>query len=336
MELIALPDYRGDAPRGRTVIAGEALVDLVPAGAGDTLAAHPGGGPYNVARAAARLGAPAAFLGRLSTDRFGTRLRSALREDGVDLSAAVATDDPTTLALAEVDADGAATYRFYADGTSAPGLAEATLPPDAAVLCVGTLGLVFDPCATTLARLAGGAPDGVLVAVDPNCRPAAIAGDEPAYRARLARVLARADLVKASADDLAWLCPGAAPAEAMRALAGGAAGVVTLGGDGALVVTPDGVTAVPAPATDVVDTIGAGDAFLGGLLAWWHAAGRGRADLADGAALTAAAAFACGVAAQTCARAGADPPGRDQALAAAAELAPPAAEPASSARRRTT
>src|SRR4051812_32174137 len=156
---------------GTVVLAGEALVDLVPAADG-TLRPHPGGGPFNTARAAARLGAPVAFLGRLSSDRFGVQLRAVLEGDGVAVHTAIATDDPTTLAIAEVGAGGAATYRFYVEGTSAPGLtaaeAAAALPPDAAMLCVGTLGLVFDPSAGALEDLVAGAGEGVLVVVDPN------------------------------------------------------------------------------------------------------------------------------------------------------------------------
>jgi fructokinase len=185
------------------------------------------------------------------------------------------------------------------------------------MLCVGTLGLVFDPSAGALEDLVAAAGDGVLVAVDPNCRPAAIP-DPDAYRARLDRILARADLVKASDADLAWLQPGLAPAEAMRALidrsrSAACAGVVTLGADGALIV-PAGAgrpIAVAAPRVDVVDTIGAGDAFLGGLLAWWQRAGNDRAGLADAEALTGAVRYAVAVAARTCARAGADPPYAD-------------------------
>jgi fructokinase len=291
---------RGDADRA-IVVAGEALVDLVPDDAG-RLQALPGGGPFNAARAAARLGAQVAFLGRLSTDLLGRRLRAGLADDGVDLRTAVETEDPTTLALAEVDADGGAAYRFYAAGTSAPGLtdedvAAALAGVDPGVLCVGTLGLVFEPSASALERLVAAAGDDVLVVVDPNCRPAAIAA-EPAYRARLTRILARADVVKASAEDLAWLVPGTTPAAAMQALLReGATGVVTLGGDGALLVP--GGDVVPAPPVDVVDTIGAGDAFLGALLAWWQRTGHIDAD---------AVTFACSIAARTCERAGADPP----------------------------
>lgn len=285
--------------RGAIVFAGEALVDLA-FGERGALVPLIGGGPFTAARAAARLGADARFLGRLSTDRFGGQLRAALAGDGVGLDAAVATADPTTLALVELDDAGVATYRFYVAGTSAPGLTEAALPDDAAVLCVGTLGLVFEPSASTLEALVASTPDEVMVAVDPNCRPVAIA-DETAYRTRLDRILARADLVKASDADLAYLRPGAAPATAMRdLLAPGAAGVVTLGADGALILTDDAEPiAIPAPRIDLVDTIGAGDAFLGALLSRWTG---------ETATLPAAVTFAVTVAARTCERAGSSPP----------------------------
>ena len=281
-----------------TVVAGEALVDLVRREDG-SYAAHPGGGPYNVARTLGRLGVRAAFLGRLSDDAFGARLRAELEADGVDLSASVATSAPTTLALAELDAAGAATYRFYAHGTSAPGLeaADVAAVSEPAVLYVGTLGLVFEPIASTLEVLVQRMPPATLVAVDPNCRPDAIA-DEAGYRARLQRILARADVVKVSEDDLAWLSPDSAPAAAARdLLRPGAVALITLGARGALVVDADSETAVSAPPVDVVDTIGAGDAFMGAFLA----AQRDRDTIA-------AARFACEVAALTCGRAGADPP----------------------------
>ncbi len=292
------------------VVTGEALVDLVLAADG-SIGAHPGGGPYNVARTIARLEQPVSYLGRVSEDAFGRRLRAELEADGVGLDAVVATDDPTTLALAELDAAGAATYRFYAAGTSAPGLRpeDVRLPEGVRAFYAGTLGLVFEPMASTLETVLGGMDADVLVAVDPNCRPAVI-DDPDAYRARLGRFLARADVVKASEDDLAWLDPDAAPVDAARALlaAPGAVALVTLGGEGALVVGASGEVAVDAPAVEVVDTIGAGDAFMGAFLARWTGEGRGRGDLGDLDAVAEAAAFACRVAAVTCSRAGADPP----------------------------
>jgi fructokinase len=294
------------------VVTGEALFDLVlrPDGA---LAGHPGGGPYNVARTIGRLGGAVSYLGRLSTDALGRRLRAELAADGVGLEHAADTGAPTTLALAEVDAGGGATYRFYAQGTSAAGLTEAEAAaarPEGGTLYLGTLGLVLEPLATTLEGLAASAGPGTLVALDPNCRPAAI-GDPSGYRARLGRLLDRADLVKVSEEDLAWLEPGAGPVAAARALLrDGAVALVTLGGAGAVVVTAGAERRVAAPPVTPVDTIGAGDAFMGGLLAEWAAHGRGRGDLADLGAVADAAAFACRVAAVTCTRAGADPPRR--------------------------
>lgn len=297
---------------GGIVITGEALIDLVLAPDG-ALAGHPGGGPYNVARTIGRLAQPVTFLGRLSTDAFGRRLRSELDADGVALDGAVPTDTPTTLALAELDASGGAQYEFYDVGTSAPGLtleeATAVLPDDAGMLYVGTLGLVFEPMATTLEAVVGRLGDETLVALDPNCRPSMI-DDPAAYRARLARLLARTDVVKASGDDLAWLDPGADTVSAARGLIGhdGAVALVTLGADGALVVTADEVRELGSPAVEVVDTIGAGDAFMGGFLASWRRDGLSREHVRDVEQVASAAAFACEVAAITCSRAGADPP----------------------------
>src|SRR6476620_9212426 len=118
----------GDCQDARMiVVAGEALFDFVLEGT-EQLQGHPGGGPFNVARTLGRLEQPVSYLGRLSTDRFGTRLRQLLHDDRVDVSTVVSTEEPTTLALAELDPVGAARYRFYAAGTSAAGL-----EPDAAL-----------------------------------------------------------------------------------------------------------------------------------------------------------------------------------------------------------
>jgi fructokinase len=295
---------------GSIVVAGEALIDLVRAPDG-SLSSHPGGGPYNVARTLGRLERPVSFLGGLSTDAFGVQLREQLQEDGVALDAAVTTTAPTTLALAQVDAAGVASYRFYEAGTSAPALtlAATVLPERIEAFYVGTLGLVFEPMASTLETLVGRLGDETLVALDPNCRPATIA-DPDAYRARLQRLLRRADVVKVSEEDLDWLEPGADPATAARRLLGApeALALVTLGGDGALVVTPESELPVRAPAIEVVDTIGAGDAFMGAFLASWSEQGLGRDDLTRLDAVERAARFGCRVAAIACERAGADPP----------------------------
>jgi fructokinase len=294
------------------LVGGEALYDLV-LDAEENLRAHPGGGPFNTARTVGRLEQPVAYLGRLSTDHFGTTLERQLAADGVRMDAAVRTEDPTTLALAEIDENGSAVYRFYERGTSAPGLtpeaALAALPPAVGILHVGTLGLVLEPVAAALEAVVEALSGRALIAVDPNVRPGVIA-DADAYRRRLERVLGRTDVVKVSEDDLAWLDPARSPAAAARALLdrGPAVVLLTRGAEGAVAVMAARDVAVPAPAVAVVDTIGAGDAFGGGFLAWWRARRLGRDDLHDDDLVVEATRFAALVAARTCERAGASPP----------------------------
>jgi fructokinase len=296
------------------VVAGEALVDLIlhPDG---RLDAVPGGGPFNTARTIGRLGVAVAFLGRLSTDRFGGFMSAALAEDGVDLRWASLTEAPTTLAVAEVDEAGAATYRFHLAETSAPGLtledALAVLRSEPTAIHVGTLGLVVEPMATSLAALVGRVDRSTLVMVDPNCRPRVIA-DRDAYLARLRGVIARADVVKVSADDLSYLAPDATPREAARSLLADGAGVilVTDGARAVTVLSKGFAFDLPVPAVEVVDTVGSGDAFGGGFLARWTERGLGRGDLADPAALEDAVGLGIEVASLTAQRPGADPPRR--------------------------
>jgi fructokinase len=299
------------------LVGGEALFDLVLQDGVEDLHGHPGGGPFNAARTIGRLEQPVAFLGRLSTDRFGERLLAMLADDGVDLGSVVRTDEPTTLALAEVDHEGVARYRFYERGTSAPGLtpeaALGALPSDVRFLHVGTLGLTLDPMATALeavvAQLAGDA----LVAVDPNCRPWVV-GDHAAYQARIRRVLAHGHVLKVSEEDLAYLEPDRPAVEGVRALLehGPTVGLLTRGPHGALVITRTAEVVVPAPRAKVVDTIGAGDAFGGGFLAYWSERGLGREALTDIDTVVEATRFACLVAARTCSRPGASPPYRHE------------------------
>jgi fructokinase len=299
------------------LVAGEALYDLVLEGDDDDLHGHPGGGPFNTARTIGRLEQPVAFLGRMSEDRFGERMLGLLADDGVDLSAVVRTNEPTTLALAEVDDDGVARYRFYERSTSATGLtreaALSAVPDDVGFLHVGTLGLTLEPVADAVEAVVERLSDRALVAVDPNIRPWVIA-DEAGYRARLDRVLARSHAVKVSQEDLDWLYPDLPHVEAVRTLLekGPTLGLLTLGPNGARVVTRTADVPVPAPRAKVVDTIGAGDAFGGGFLAWWSERGLARDDLGTVDLAVEATAFACLVAARTCSRPGAEPPYRSE------------------------
>jgi fructokinase len=299
------------------LVGGEALYDLVVQGDGDELRGHPGGGPFNTARTIGRLRQPVAYLGRISSDRFGRSLEALLSEDGVGLEAVVRTDEPTTLAVAEVDHEGVARYRFYERATAATGLtpeaALAAAPAAVDILHVGTLGLALEPVATALEAVVERVADSALIAVDPNCRPWVI-DDAAAYRERLDRVLKRAHLLKVSEEDIAYLEPDRPPVEGVRALleGGPTVGLLTRGPNGALVVTRTAEVAVPAPRAKVVDTIGAGDAFGGGFVAWWSERGLGRDDLGQIDLVVEATRFACLVAARTCSKPGASPPWRDE------------------------
>lgn len=300
-------------------VVGEALIDLVVDEAG-AVAARPGGGPFNTARTLGRLGIETAFLGRLSGDRFGRTLRERLGADGVALGVPTLAGRPSTLAVADLDASGTVGYGFYLAGTAAAALEypvlAAALPARVTAVHVGTLSLVMEPIASSVERLvANDLPPDALVMVDPNCRPAAI-GDRDAYLDRFERILHRADVVKASVEDLAYLCPGV-PAEV--------AATTLLGDKPALVMVTDGPrparaflsrgfggaggeVSVEVPRVEVVDTIGAGDAFGGGFLAWWSAAGLGRDELSSAEPVRAALRAAAEVSALTCAKAGAEPP----------------------------
>ena len=299
------------------VVCGEALIDQLPSPNGRQRET-PGGGPFTTARALARLGIPTQFLGRLSTDAFGQQLRDLLAADGADLSLTSFGPEPTTLAIAEVGADGHAAYRFVIDGTSGSNLTRQMVPamfsPDVKALHVGTLGLVFEPVATTIADLVEREHRKRLVMVDPNIRPSAVPN-----RSRLDRILAQSTIVKASDADVTWLYPELDLQSAARALLarGPALVVVTLGSQGAFGVCSGTQVRAAAPSVDVVDTIGAGDAFGAALLAWLSDHDRLDRHLhLDADELRAALEFACLVASITCTRAGANPPWRSELVRA--------------------
>ena len=295
------------------VVAGEALVDLVIDRSGQ-VDARLGGAAYNAARALARLGVEAALLERLSGDTFGKRLHDQLTAEKVALCMPEPSGKPCTLAVATLDAAGGASYSFYLNGTAGPDVdyesAKKAFPADAAAVHVGALGLAMEPFGTAIERLVlTDVPASALVMLDPNCRPGAVT-DPESYRARISAIARRADIVKASAEDLAYLYPGVPPEAAAEVLRNDGAPLVLLtdGPRPARAFLGGMVLAEDVPPVTVVDTIGAGDAFGGGFLAWWTAHGLGKADLVRGDLVRQALRAATAAAALTCTRPGAAPP----------------------------
>ncbi|MDC2955859.1 carbohydrate kinase [Streptomyces gilvifuscus] len=293
------------------VVAGEALIDLVPQGKGALAGLKPalGGGPYNTAVALGRLGSPTAFCSRTSLDAFGEALLDGLREAGVDVSAVQRGPEPTTLAVATIDGNGSAAYSFYVEGTADRLFtAPEALPAGTRAVSFGTCSLVLEPGASAYEELMRTAAEqGVFTALDPNVR-AGLIPDADAYRARFKSWLPSVSLLKLSEEDALWL--GGTPREWLAA--GPSAVVITHGGDGLSVFTADGaVHSVPGEKVEVVDTIGAGDTVNAALLHGLAARDALSAEALQGLGAdgwTRLLRFAARAAAVTCSRAGAEPP----------------------------
>ncbi len=202
-------------------VAGEAITDMVPAGADGVFRAAPGGSPANVAVGLARLDVPARMLARLSDDVLGRRLRAHLETNGVDLSHAVAAPEPSSLAIVALQPDGSAAYDFRVDGTADWQWTDdelATALDGVAALHVGSLGLTTPPGGAVLRRLAARAGATATVTFDPNVRHL-LMGPPAEVLLVVHEMLAVADVVKASDEDVGWLEPGLEPGGGRRLLA---------------------------------------------------------------------------------------------------------------------
>ena len=303
------------------VSCGEALIDCIPgedADGGTVFRPRPGGSPFNVAIALARLGVSAGFFGGLSTDFFGAVLKRALTDSGVDPRFAEVTSRPSTLAFALVT-DDEADYAFFDEGSTGRMLTNANLPAfpkTVTALHFGSFSLAEEPCGSALESLMQRDQRDCVISLDPNVRPTLVKNRD-GYVARIDRLAAMSDIVKLSEGDLAWLAPDTGfAAAAERWLASGAKLVVlTKGASGAEARSRTASAAVAAPPAEVADTIGAGDAFTAGMLAQMD--GTGRLTKAGIGRLTSdemadALGFAAKVAAVTVGRAGADPPWREE------------------------
>ena len=304
---------------------GDALFDVFanPSASTSSIAldARVGGSPLNVAVALSRLGQPAGFLSKVSTDPFGRRLMAHLAGEGVDTGLIVRTAAPTTLAIVALDDKGGATYSFYIGGTADRSLEPGELPPrlpDAVrVVHIGSYSTALEPTSSSLEALVARERARRFIAYDPNIRPS-IVPDPEVWRRRVAALTAQAHLVKASIEDIQFLYPGASVDSVLAdwLARGTGIAIATMGEAGAMAATRHGIAArVSARAVRVIDTVGAGDTFQAALLTWLAENGRLSPDgLASLSAddLNALLTFAARAAAITCSRRGADMPRRGE------------------------
>ena len=288
---------------------GEALIDVVRRESGD--AAHPGGSPMNVAIGAARLGLPSALSTRYGRDEFGELIDAHTAESGVSLTPNSRGAAKTSTATATIGADGAASYVFDIDWDWTDDI---DFVPSA--VHTGSIGAVLSPGGAHVLEVIERLRPTSLVSYDPNARPKLMGDRSEAVRI-VESYVRLSDIVKASDEDLEWLYPDRSPIETAKAwaISGPAFVIVTAGGTGATVVTSDdSISEHHAPSVDVVDTIGAGDSFMAGLLASLHARGlldvshRGALHALTDATIGSLVADALACAAITVQRAGANPP----------------------------
>ncbi|MCK0140798.1 carbohydrate kinase, partial [Aliiroseovarius sp. F47248L] len=302
---------------------GEALIDMIPTpttSGRDGFVPHAGGAVFNTSIALGRLGVQTGMLTGLSTDMFGQQLAEALKASHVDTSHVITSDRPTTLAFVRLQ-DGHASYSFFDENSAGRMLSTDDLPEvsaDVSSLYFGGISLACEPGASTYATLLEREGKTRAVMMDPNIRPQFIK-DIDTYRARLDRMLALADIVKVSDEDLNWMMPKPASLqEKVQAVLKAGPGVVILtrGGEGATGFLADGTdVSVPAARVEIVDTVGAGDTFNAGVLAKLYELGALQKDQLQNLspdALKQALAHGARVAAVTVSRAGANPPWADE------------------------
>ncbi len=259
------------------MVAGEALYDVFPQMGSDDpskvpLMAVTGGSPFNVACALGRLGFAPQFFGGIAQGQLGDRQFEILEAAQVSGDAVVRKPNLVPMMVITLAPDGQPTYNYYGQGTADVEITSddlLALPAMPNLLHLGSYSLVMPPIADTLAMLVDQLPESSLLTVDPNVRPM-VEPDVDVWRARLAPLFQRADIIKLSDEDIAFLEPEASVSDYARTLhrLSGAPVFLTRGHEGVTVVFGDGEQLVTAPKVDVVDTVGAGDSFQSTLIAW--------------------------------------------------------------------
>ncbi|WP_062069678.1 carbohydrate kinase family protein [Demequina sediminicola] len=251
------------------LVIGEALVDVVVNPEGSRTS-HPGGSLANVALGLGRLGRPVSLLTQLADDAHGAAVAAHLHESHVTLAPGSISAEHTSVATATLDSTGAATYEFDLTWELNPDAVAAATASDAppSIVHTGSIAAVLEPGAHDVAAIVEKLRDTATVTYDPNARPT-LMGEPADARVAVERMVALADVVKVSDEDLEWLTQ---PGESIEDLAqqwlsaGPSLVVMTRGGDGATAFTNALRVDVPAAPVTVADTVGAGDSFMGGLI----------------------------------------------------------------------
>ncbi|MFT7493269.1 MAG: fructokinase [Alteromonas macleodii] len=292
---------------------GEALIDMLPRESTQGEAAfapYPGGAVFNTAIGLGRLGVKTQFLCGMSSDFLGDILRDALDASEVDHSPSPRLNSPCTVAFVKL-LGGQATYAFY-DKKSAMRSLKDVPEVDAAAIFFGGISLVGDGCGDTYEELMLRETPRRVTMIDPNIRPSFIK-DVVAYRARINRMMAAADIIKLSDEDLHWMEGNGDLAELAKGLLAKGAKLVciTEGAKGVTGYSAKHTVFVPSERAVVVDTVGAGDTFNSGTLAGLDRArvlSKERIANLSAEEIRAALHLGVRVAAVTVSRAGANPP----------------------------
>ena len=255
---------------------GEALIDVVITHEQPDFPVEiPGGSPANVALTLGRLDRPVALATWIGLDERGRLIDFHMYDSSVHVTGASRGASHTSTALARLDENGTASYTFDLEWAPAPPI---TVPPTAQIIEAGSISAIIEPGASAVLDALTRGREHALVCFDPNARPS-IMGEPSAALASLERFIALADVVKVSDEDIDWLT-GSAPIDEVvdRWLGmGPSLVVVTRGKHGSDVATASGLRFTKTPGdVEVVDTVGAGDSFMGGMIdAMWGMGLRG-------------------------------------------------------------